>query len=78
MVVDGRSTDRTVEVAKSMGAQVVLQEGLGKGDALATAIKCSDLTVDYIVVTDADYTYPAEHIPEMIRVLAENPEVGMV
>jgi glycosyltransferase involved in cell wall biosynthesis len=78
LVVDGRSTDRTVEVAKNMGAQVVLQDGLGKGDALATAIKHSDLTADYIVITDADYTYPAEHVPGMIRILEENPDVGMV
>jgi dolichol-phosphate mannosyltransferase len=78
LVVDGRSTDRTVEVAKSRGAQVVLQDGLGKGDALAKAIKHSDLTVDYIVITDADYTYPAEHVPGMIRILEENPDVGMV
>ena len=39
LVVDGKSTDRTVDVAKKMGAQVVLQDGLGKGDALAQAIK---------------------------------------
>jgi len=38
LVVDGRSTDRTVEVAKKMGAEVVLQDGLGKGDAVATWI----------------------------------------
>jgi dolichol-phosphate mannosyltransferase len=78
LVVDGKSTDRTVEVAKSMGAQVVFQDGLGKGDALAKAIKHSDLTVDYIVITDADYTYPAEHVPLMIRILEKNPCVGMV
>jgi glycosyltransferase involved in cell wall biosynthesis len=78
LVVDGRSTDRTVEVAKSMGADVVVQDGLGKGDALAKAIAQSDLTVDYVVITDADYTYPAEHVPEMIRILEENPDVGMV
>ena len=78
LVVDGKSTDRTVEVAKSMGAQVVLQEGLGKGDALSTAIRCSDLTVDYIVITDADHTYPAEHVPGMIQILETNPDVGMV
>ena len=59
LVVDGRSTDRTVEIAKNMGADVVLQDGLGKGDALAKAIKHVDLTVDYVVLTDADYTYPA-------------------
>ena len=35
LVVDGRSTDRTVEVAKNLGAQIILQDGLGKGDALA-------------------------------------------
>jgi dolichol-phosphate mannosyltransferase len=78
LVVDGKSTDRTVEIAKNMGAVVVCQDGLGKGDALAKAIAQSDLTVDYIVITDADYTYPAEHVPEMIRILEEHPDVGMV
>ena len=78
LVVDGRSTDRTVEVAKNMGADIVFQDGLGKGDALAKAIKYMDLTVDYIIITDADYTYPAEYVAEMIRVLEENPNVGMV
>jgi len=78
LVVDGRSTDRTVEIAKNMGAHVVYQDGLGKGNALAKAIKNSDLTVDYVVITDADYTYPAEHVPGMIRILEKNPDVGMV
>jgi dolichol-phosphate mannosyltransferase len=78
LVVDGRSTDRTVEVAKRMGADIVFQDGLGKGDALAKAIRKSDLTVDYVVITDADYTYPAEYVPKMIQILEENPDVGMV
>jgi len=38
LLIVGRSTDRTVEVAKKMGAEVVLQDGLGKGDAVATWI----------------------------------------
>ena len=78
MVVDGRSTDRTIEIAKNMGAEIYYQDGLGKGDALAKAISKMDPTADYIVLTDADYTYPAEHVPEMIRVLEGNPDVGMV
>jgi dolichol-phosphate hexosyltransferase len=78
MVVDGNSFDRTAEVAETMGAEVVFQDGLGKGDAIAKAIKCSDLTTDYVAITDADYTYPAEYIPEMISILDEMPEVGMV
>ncbi len=78
LVVDGKSTDRTVEEAKNMGANVVVQDGLGKGDALAKAVENLDLAVDYVVITDADYTYPAEYVPGMIRVLEENPDVGMV
>jgi dolichol-phosphate mannosyltransferase len=78
LVVDGRSTDRTVEIAKNMGADVVFQDGLGKGDALAKALEHSDLAVDYVVIADADYTYPAEYVPKMIRILEKNPDVGMV
>jgi hypothetical protein len=37
-----------------------------------------DSNVDYVVITDADYTYPSDFVPEMIRILEENPEVGMV
>jgi len=77
LVVDGLSTDRTVEVAKNKGAEIAFQDGKGKGDALAKGIKCSDLTVDYVVLTDADYTYPAEHIPEMIRILEQDSGIGM-
>jgi dolichol-phosphate hexosyltransferase len=78
LVVDGNSTDRTVEVAKNLGAKIAFQDGLGKGDALSKAIENLDSTVDYVVITDADFTYPAEYVPEMIRILNENPEVGMV
>jgi dolichol-phosphate mannosyltransferase len=34
--------------------------------------------VDFVVFTDADYTYPARYIPKMIRILEENPNIGMV
>jgi glycosyltransferase involved in cell wall biosynthesis len=78
LVVDGRSTDRTLEIAKNLGAEIALQNGLGKGDAISKAIEHIDSSVDYIVLTDADYTYPAQYVPEMIRILDKNPEVGMV
>jgi len=78
LVVDGNSVDRTVEIAKGMNADILLQEGKGKGDAIAQAIKHVNMDVDYVVLTDADYTYPAKYLPEMIRILEENPEVGMV
>ena len=78
LVVDGRSRDRTVEVARGMNADVLFQGGRGKGNAIAEAIKHVDMNVDYVVFTDADYTYPAEFLPQMIEVLDENPQVGMV
>jgi glycosyltransferase involved in cell wall biosynthesis len=78
LVVDGRSTDRTVEVAKKIGAEVIFQDALGKGDAVTKAIAHIDKSVDYVVFTDADYTYPAEYIPKMIQILEKTPDVGMV
>lgn len=78
LVIDGHSCDRTVEVAKDMGATILFQDGIGKGDAIAKAVNNLNAGVDYIVVTDADYTYPAKFVPEMIQILEENPKVGMV
>ena len=78
LVVDGNSVDKTTLVAKSLGAKIVLQEGRGKGDAFAKALEHIDKDTDYVVVTDADFTYPAKSIPEMIRKLERNPRIGMV
>jgi dolichol-phosphate mannosyltransferase len=78
IVVDGKSVDRTLEIAKNSGADVLLQEGKGKGDALFQGFKLLNSNVRYVVLTDADFTYPAEYVPEMIEVLEQNPDVGMV
>jgi glycosyltransferase involved in cell wall biosynthesis len=78
LVVDGNSTDRTIEVARKMGAEVLFQESSGKGDAVMQAIRYVDSDVTYVIFIDADFTYPAEYLPKMIRILEENPRVGMV
>ena len=78
LVVDGKSIDRTVEIAKNLGAKIIYQDGKGKGNALAKALENIDPNVEYVILTDADYTYPAEYVPDMIKVLDENPHVGMV
>jgi glycosyltransferase involved in cell wall biosynthesis len=78
LVVDGNSKDKTVHVAKSLGADVIYQEGKGKGDAVGQAIKHVSEGFDYVVLTDADYTYPAVFVPQMLKILEENPQVGMV
>jgi dolichol-phosphate mannosyltransferase len=78
LVVDGKSTDRTAEIASNMGAKVFFQDGKGKGNAIAKALQHIDSTLDYIILTDADFTYPTDKVPEMIKILDQNPEVGMV
>lgn len=78
LVVDGKSTDRTVEIAKNLGAKVINQDDKGKGDALAKALENIDPNVDYIILTDADYTYPAQYVPEMIKMLDWDPSLGMI
>lgn len=78
LVVDGNSTDGTVEIARKLGLDVVFQEGKGKGCAVAQGLDCLKGEPRFVVLTDADYTYPAESIPRMIRILEENSDVGMV
>jgi len=78
LVVDGNSSDRTLEFAKDLGAEIVIQRGKGKGSAISQGLDQLKLDTLYVALTDADYTYPAKHIKEMICVLELSPEVGMV
>jgi glycosyltransferase involved in cell wall biosynthesis len=78
VVVDGKSVDRTIEIAKNMGVDVILQEGKGKGDAMFQGLKRLPTASRYVVFTDADFTYPAEYLPKMLEVLEHDPAVGMV
>jgi len=78
LVVDGNSSDRTVEIAKEMGAEVFLQEGFGKGSAVSQAIGYVNNNPEYVVFVDADFSYPAKYILDMIQILEEKPSVGMV
>ena|SRR5687768_12877084 len=54
VLVDGNSTDNTVEVARELwpDVKVVPQRGKGKGDALITGFEAC--TGDIIVMVDAD------------------------
>ncbi len=68
VVVDNASTDRTAQVAESVGAVVVHQPRRGYGYACAAGVqKAYELGADIIVFLDGDYSdYP----DEMPRVLA--------
>jgi len=78
LVVDGKSADRTVEIAKDFGATILVQKGKGKGNAIRQAIMRVKNDFEYAILTDADFTYPAEYLPDMIKILEANSGVGMV
>ena len=78
LVVDGNSSDRTIEIAKESGAEILIQKGKGKGDAIAQAVMHVNGDFEYVILIDADFSYPAEHLPQMIKILETNSSVGMV
>lgn len=71
VVVDGLSTDRTVEIAKSMGAKVIKQRRKGYGDALQAGFYYADtrLKSNIMVMMDADGTYDPKDILKMIEII---------
>jgi phosphoheptose isomerase len=69
IVVDGHSTDRTVEVARELrpDVKIVMQEGRGKGAALRSGFAAA--TGDIIVMLDADGSTAPEEIPAYVHAL---------
>ncbi len=75
LVVDGYSTDRTVEIARSKGVEVVYQKGKGKAGAIRTAIEIVE--TPYMLVMDADYTYDPKDIERLLRYPEYDEVIGL-
>ena len=101
-IIDGRSSDRTVEIAREKGANVIVQKGKGKGVGIRQTIdlcfpknvvnrtlslacgNCDQvqeisslLDTNYIIMLDADGTYPPKYIPDIIDALESGEDVVM-
>lgn len=74
-VVDNGSTDGTGRIAAQKGAKIITEPRKGKGRALRTAFEL--VNDDFICILDADYTYPATHIPQMLELLEGGYDVVM-
>lgn len=63
ILVDGRSSDRTIETAKRIkpDIKVLQQTGFGKGNAISSGVQAA--TGDYFLVLDADGSQLPEEIP---------------
>ena len=70
VVVDGHSKDRTVVIAKKLGAEVLMQDGKGKGAAFQTFLRKYNIRDnDNYVMLDADMTYDPKDIDRFSKVL---------
>lgn len=65
IVVDNGSTDRTSDVAKSLGAEVIREEVRGYGRAYKKGFACA--RGDVIVTLDGDHSYPSDAISYLIE-----------
>ncbi len=76
VVLDGQSSDGTEKIAIAKGARVIRDKGEGKGAALRDAR--AHLRGKYIVMLDADGTYPGAAIPHMLDpILKEGADIVM-
>ena len=73
ILVDGRSTDGTVSVAKALRPDVVVvhQTGIGKGNALACGFAAA--SGDIVVMIDADASMDPGEIPAFVEAVAASP-----
>jgi glycosyltransferase involved in cell wall biosynthesis len=65
IVVDNGSTDRTSEVAKSFGAEVIREEVRGYGRSYKKGF--SHASGDIIVTLDGDHSYPVDGISYLLE-----------
>ena len=68
-VFDNNSSDQTVQVAKSSGADVRNVAMQGKGNVVRRMF--ADIEADAYVLVDGDGTYSAESAPQMINLMFE-------
>ena len=69
LVIDNNSTDRTGEIARSLGATVIVEKQKGKGNAMRTGFKNVPKDTDYVAMLDGDNTYRPQELIRLIEPL---------
>ncbi|MEX2049124.1 MAG: glycosyltransferase family 2 protein [Gemmatimonadota bacterium] len=73
IVVDNGSTDASPEVAATHGARVVTEPRRGYGSAYLAGL--SEARGDYVVMGDADETYPLQELAPFVERLADGDDL---
>ena len=69
VVIDGGSTDGTIEEAKKMGFSVIIQKNPGHGDAIVTGVNATKST--NILIFGPDGNHEPSEIPRLIEKIKE-------
>lgn len=64
LIIDGGSTDKTVEICKKADVRTIRQKGRGKGRAMREAVEYSD--ADIVVFIDGDDTYSISEVGPLL------------
>jgi dolichol-phosphate hexosyltransferase len=70
LVIDGGSTDKTIDICKEENVTVVMQKGVGKGIAMREAADQTD--ADILVFIDGDGTYSVSDLELLLDPLLDN------
>jgi Glycosyl transferase family 2 len=76
LIIDGGSTDGTLDVAREWDIPVLRQASQGKGGAMIEAITwVHRQRIPYVIVLDADATYPPDRILPTLELLARGTDL---
>ena len=75
IVVDNGSTDRSAEIAAARGAKVVSEARRGYGRAYLTGL--SEAQGEYVVMADADGTYPMQELGAFVDALEAGADLAL-
>ena len=74
LVIDGGSTDKTVEICKKENVRVLIQKSRGKGNAMKEAV--SNSSADIIAFIDGDGTYSVNDVGSLLEpILTEKADM---
>lgn len=76
IVVDDGSTDRTGEIAERIDGIKLIKHGSNKGYGASLKDGIRSANGDWILIIDADGTYPASEIPHLLRFFEYDMIVG--
>lgn len=69
LVVDGHSSDGTIELVRKLNFRLILQKGKGLGKAIETGIEYTN--GDVIIIVDADGSHNPDDIPKLLGKINE-------